>query len=75
MTLIIIIGVVVLLILWFVVTYNKLIGLRNKKDDQWSQIEVQLKKGAKAYYKVRAYKMVNGKKVYSNYSKQVSVRV
>ena len=46
MTLIIIIGVVVLLILWFVVTYNKLIGLRNKKDDQWSQIEVQLKRRA-----------------------------
>ena len=46
MILIIIIGVVVLLILWFVVTYNKLIGLRNKKDDQWSQIEVQLKRRA-----------------------------
>ena len=46
MTLIIIIGVIVLLILWFVVTYNKLIGLRNKKDDQWSQIEVQLKRRA-----------------------------
>lgn len=43
----IIIGVIVLIIiLWFVGTYNKLIGLRNKKDDQWAQIEVELKRRA-----------------------------
>lgn len=43
----IIIGViVVMIVLWFIGTYNKLIGLRNKKDDQWSQIEVQLKRRA-----------------------------
>lgn len=46
MPLIIIIGVIILLVLWFIATYNKLIGLRNKKDDQWSQIEVQLKRRA-----------------------------
>ncbi len=33
------------------------------------------KKGSKVYYKVRAYKMVNGKKVYSNYSVARSARV
>lgn len=43
----IIIGAIVLvLLLWFFGTYNKLINLRNKKDDQWSQIEVQLKRRA-----------------------------
>lgn len=34
-----------------------------------------LKKGSGAYYKVRAYKVVNGKKVYSNYSSAKYVRV
>lgn len=43
----IIIGAIVLiLVIWFFTTYNKLISLRNKKDDQWSQIEVQLKRRA-----------------------------
>lgn len=44
--LIIIIVVVVLLVLWFFGTYNGLISLRNRKDDQWSQIDVQLKRRA-----------------------------
>lgn len=34
-----------------------------------------LKKGYSTYYKVRAYKIVNGKKVYSNYSYSDYVRV
>lgn len=34
-----------------------------------------LKKGSRTYYKVRAYKVVNGKKVYSNYSSAKYVRV
>lgn len=42
----IIIGIVVILILFVIGTYNSLISLRNKKDDQWSQIEVQLKRRA-----------------------------
>ena len=43
----IVIGVIVLiLVIWFFSTYNKLVVLRNKKDDQWSQIEVQLKRRA-----------------------------
>ena len=36
--------VVVILILWVILTYNKLIKLRNSVEDQWSQIDVQLKR-------------------------------
>ena len=43
---IILAAIVVLLLLWILGTYNGLINLRNKKDDQWSQIEVQLKRRA-----------------------------
>lgn len=43
----IIVGVIVLLlIIWIVAAYNGLISLRNRKDDQWSQIDVQLKRRA-----------------------------
>ena len=42
----IIVGIVVILILFVIGTYNSLISLRNKEDDQWSQIEVQLKRRA-----------------------------
>ena len=44
--LIIIIAVVVLLVFWYFSTYNKLITLRNRKDDQFAQIDVQLKRRA-----------------------------
>ncbi len=41
----IILGVVLLIILGYVVaTYNSLIGMKNRVKDQWSQIEVQLKR-------------------------------
>ena len=41
----IILGVVLVLILLYVVaTYNKLVGGRNKVDGEWAQIDVQLKK-------------------------------
>lgn len=43
-TLWIIIGVVVLLVLYVISTYNSLIKLRNRVRDQWAQIEVQLKR-------------------------------
>ena len=46
MILIIIIAVIVLLVLWYFSTYNKLITLRNRKDDQFAQIDVQLKRRA-----------------------------
>jgi LemA protein len=40
----IIVGVVVLLILWAVATYNRLIRYRNQIDNAWSQIDVQLRR-------------------------------
>lgn len=36
--------VIVILVLWFISTYNGLIKLRNKVKNQWSQIDVQLKR-------------------------------
>ncbi len=41
----IIIGVIlVLLVLYFIGTYNSLVTMRNRVKDQWSQIDVQLKR-------------------------------
>jgi len=40
----IIIVPVAVIILWFVVTYNRLISLRTRIDNAWSQIDVQLKR-------------------------------
>ena len=42
----IIIGVIVLILIWFIATYNSLVVLRNKKDNEWAQIDVQLKRRA-----------------------------
>jgi LemA protein len=42
--LLIIIGVVVLLLLFFIYQYNGLVRLRNRADNAWSQIDVQLKR-------------------------------
>ncbi len=36
--------VAVLIVIWVIATYNKLVKLRNKVKDQWSQVDVQLKK-------------------------------
>jgi len=44
--LIIIIAIVFLLVVWYIGTYNSLIQLRNRKDDQFAQIDVQLKRRA-----------------------------
>lgn len=41
-----IVGIVVLVALYFVSTYNGLVKLRNKVKDQWSQIDVLLKRRA-----------------------------
>jgi LemA protein len=41
---IIIVVIVVLLILFFVAQYNGLVRLRNRVDNSWSQIDVQLKR-------------------------------
>jgi LemA protein len=40
----ILIGVAVLLVLWLVMGYNKLVRLRNQVEAAWSQIDVQLRR-------------------------------
>jgi len=40
----IILGVIGLIVLWLIVTYNSLIILRNRTDEAWSDIDVQLKR-------------------------------
>lgn len=40
----VILGIVVLIIMWLIATYNKLVRAANKVDDEWAQIDVQLKK-------------------------------
>jgi len=40
------VGVVVLLLLWFIVTYNRLVSQRNLVQEAWSGIDVQLKRRA-----------------------------
>src|SRR3990167_6085106 len=40
----VIVGVVVVVALWLVLTYNGLINGRNRVDEAWSDIEVQLKR-------------------------------
>ena len=40
----IIVGVVVILIIAFIVTYNRLVRLRNQVKNAWAQIDVQLKR-------------------------------
>lgn len=42
--LIIIAVIVFLLVIYVIGTYNSLVGLRNKVNDQWSQIDVELKR-------------------------------
>ena len=41
-----VIGVIVVLTLWLLFTYNGLVSLRNRVREAWSQIDVQLKKRA-----------------------------
>lgn len=38
------VGVVVLLVLWWIATYNGLVSRRNETKNAWSQIDVQLKR-------------------------------
>lgn len=44
--LLILLAIVVVIALYVVATYNSLVTLRNRKDDQYSQINVQLKRRA-----------------------------
>lgn len=40
----IILGVVVLVVLWVIGAFNRLVTLRNRTDESWSDIDVQLKR-------------------------------
>lgn len=40
----IILGIVVVILLWFAATYNRLIAAKNATDTSWSDIDVQLKR-------------------------------
>ena len=40
----VILGLIVISILWFVATYNTFISLRNREENSWKQITVQLKR-------------------------------
>ena len=46
-----------------------------RKQKTVKYVNKKLKKGKTYYYKIKAYKNVNGKKVYSNYSKAAKVKV
>src|SRR3954447_20149916 len=37
-------GIVVLLVIWFVFTYNGLVTARNRTQEAWSEIDVELKR-------------------------------
>lgn len=40
----VIIGIIVVVVLWLLITYNGLVTLRNRVREAWSQIDVQLKR-------------------------------
>jgi len=40
----VILGILLLLVIWFVAIYNGLITLKNRTDEAWSDIDVQLKR-------------------------------
>lgn len=42
--LIITLVIIAVIVIYVIVTYNNLVGLRNKVNDQWSQIDVELKR-------------------------------
>ena len=40
----VVIAVVVLAVVWLIVTYNRLVRVRNRTENAWSQVDVQLKR-------------------------------
>ena len=44
MAMAVVLGIVGLIVVWLVVTYNGLIGLKNQVQNAWQQIDVQLKR-------------------------------
>ena len=44
MPILVVLGLVVLAAVWVIAIYNRLVGLKNQKDNGWTQIDVQLKR-------------------------------
>lgn len=42
--LIVILAIILVIAIYVIITYNNLVSLRNRSDDQWSQIDVELKR-------------------------------
>ena len=40
----VVVGIIALIVLWLISTYNRMIVLRNRIDNAWSQIDVQLRR-------------------------------
>ena len=40
----ILIGILILVVLWFIATYNSFVNLKNRVENAWAQIDVQLKR-------------------------------
>lgn len=40
----VLLGVVAIILIWFIAIFNKLVGLKNRADEAWSDIDVQLKR-------------------------------
>jgi LemA protein len=40
----VLIGIIAILLLWFIISYNSFIRLKNRVENAWSQIDVQLKR-------------------------------
>lgn len=40
----VLLGIIAVVIIWFVAVFNKLVGLKNRSDEAWSDIDVQLKR-------------------------------
>lgn len=62
----IVIGVIVVLLLWLLSTYNGLVTLRNRVREAWSQIDVQLKRRSSLIPN-----LVEAVKGYAKHEKQV----
>jgi len=53
--------------------YKKIKTVKNKKTVSYTK--KKLKKNKKYYFKVRSYKVIDGKKVYGSYSSVKSVKI
>jgi len=42
--LLVVLGILGLIVIWFIATYNRFVGMRNRVRNAWSQIDVQLRR-------------------------------